>query len=95
MTAYDRIKEVVNNNIDMNNDTIEKLIYLAYHFGREEATKEVSDKYNKVLHAQIERAEAEHCYNVAMRVQGNIKFVPTSDYAQDMINTFGNDATNI
>ena len=55
MTVIERIAEC-KKCTDFNADTVEKLIALAYYIGREEATREISDKYNAVFKDQKVRA---------------------------------------
>lgn len=76
-------------------DNIDKLIAAAYLIGRERATKEVSDKYNSILKAQIERANKCRYHKMALEVQGNVEFVYTSEYSGSISEMFGKDITEI
>lgn len=95
MTVLGKIKNLVyNQQVDLETDSWEKLVYLAYYIGREEATKEVSDKYRAHLKAQTERANACRYHNMAVAILGNGKsYIYTSDYGQEMKKIFGDDVT--
>lgn len=95
MTAKERIMQIVNNRTNMDADTAEKLIYLAYYIGRESATKETSDKYNALIAAQNERAEKSRYRHFAKSIIGDQKYIYCSDYAGEMTSIFGNDITNL
>ena len=74
-------------------DDPRKLIAIAYYMGRESAAHEVSDKYNQLLAQQMQRAEDCRYHNMAMAIQGNIRYVYSPDYSGDMTNMFGIDQT--
>lgn len=93
-TVRTRVKEAIDN-YDTEGDSLNKLLALAYYMGREEATREVSDKYNAHLAAQHERAEACRYYKMAAAIVGPEKFLYCPDYAGEMSATFGNDATEL
>jgi len=97
MTVLERVKECVNHNgnVDYDVDSIEKVIALAYFIGREEATKEVSDKYTALLAEQRERANNCRYKHLAHSVIGDTDYIYSPDYAQDMTATFGSDETNV
>lgn len=94
-TVRNRIKEAIYNSEDKEDDTIDKLLALAYYMGREEATRETSDKYNAVLEAQRKRAEACRYYKMAAAIIGDVKAVYSPDYAGEMSLTFGDDVTEL
>lgn len=94
-TLRTRVKEAIGNCKDMEDDSLDKLLAIAYYMGREEATREVSDKYNAHLAAQHERAEACRYYKMAAAIVGPEKFLYCPDYAGEMSATFGNDATEL
>lgn len=94
-SVRDRIKEAVYADKDMEQDSLNKLLALAYYMGREEATHEVSDKYNAVLAEQRKRAEACRYYKMAAEIVGNVKAIYSSDYAGEMTLTFGDDQTEL
>lgn len=95
MTVLEYINGLVKNGVDMESDTMEKIVYLAYWIGREKATKQVSDDYTAVLSAQIERANNCRYKNMAMTVQGGVSYLYHSDYSQSMTTAFGSDETVI
>lgn len=96
MTCKDKIKDIINkHDFSMDADSWEKLVYLAYYMGREEATKSVSDEYSKLLSEQKARAKECRYYKMAMHVQGNYDYLYTSDYSGDMTSLFGNDETDL
>ena len=87
MTVLEKVKTCVNN-LECDKDCVEKLIALAYYIGKEEATRDISDKYN-------ERANACRYKHMAHFVIGDTKFIYSPDYAGDMTEAFGSDETNI
>lgn len=96
MTTKERIMQIVNNiHTDMEADTMEKLICVAYWIGRESATKETSDKYNALIATQNERAEKSRYKHFAKSIIGDQKYIYCSDYAGEMTSIFGNDITNL
>jgi ABC-type Fe3+-citrate transport system substrate-binding protein len=96
MTVIERINLAVSSG-NYEHDNIDKLISLAYHIGKEIATREVCDKHTKIFNECRERAKHERYYNIANRVLGNINndVIYHPDYAMDMKSTFGSDETNI
>ncbi len=94
-TVRNRIKEAVYADKDMESDSLNKLLALAYYMGREEATRETSDKYSAVLAEQRKRAEACRYYKMAAAIIGDVKAVYSPDYAGEMSLTFGDDATEL
>ena len=95
MTATERIRAALNLSLDMDNDTVDKLLTIAYMMGREEATREVCDKYNALIRDQYERADKCRYHNLAHEIVGNIKNIYFMDYAGDYTATFGSDETNL
>ena len=94
MTVLEKIAESVNTaNLDA--DTVEKIICLAYYNGREEATHEVSDKYNALIADQRRRARECRYHNMAMQIIGDINYIYSPDYAGDMTTTVGRDETEV
>lgn len=94
MTIIERIKKAVDN-LDCETDNIDKLIALAYYIGREDATREISDKYNAVLAEQRKRAGSSRFHNLANEIIGNTRYIHSSDYSQDMKTMFGSDKTKL
>lgn len=92
MTCYEKIMEIVKRpDLDLDNNTPEKLITLAYYIGRESATKEVSDNYMRRFEEQRERASHVRYKNVVNNVIGDTSPIYFGDYAQDMTKIFGSD----
>lgn len=94
MTINERIKQAIEN-FDGETDNLDKIIALAYFIGREDATKELSDKVNAIFADQKKRANACRYHNVAMSVQGDIDRVYSPDYSQGMTTCFASDETNL
>lgn len=94
MTVIERIAEC-KKCTDFNADTVEKLIALAYFIGREEATREMSDKYNAIFKEQRLRANDCRYHRMAMNVIGNTNYIYSPDYAGDVKTTFGSDETEV
>ena len=95
MTILERVKSIVNDNIDRNDSNIEKLIYMAYYIGREEAAKEVSDMYVQYIAKQHERAGKCRYRHMAESIVGPERYLYHPDYRQDMTATFGSDPADI
>ena len=95
MTILERVKSIVNDNIDMNDSSVEKLIYMAYYIGREEAVKEVSDMYIRHIAKQHERAGKCRYRHMAESIVGPERYLYHPDYRQDMTATFGSDPADI
>ncbi|MFR6690684.1 hypothetical protein [Hominenteromicrobium mulieris] len=92
MTNYmNYIKNIINTEIEMDKDSIEKLVKIAYYMGREEAAREVSDKYNDHIAEQKQRASECRYHNMAAEIVGDEDYIYSSDYAGDFTNTFAYD----
>ena len=84
MRTYDRIEQALEN-VNLEKDTVDRLIYLAWMMGREEATKEVSDKYKEILKGQHERAGECRYHNMAEDIVGFPgDYIYFADYSQDV-----------
>lgn len=84
MNASERIFKAMSN-VNLDEDTVDRLIYLAWMMGREEATKEVSDKYTEVLKGQHERAKNCRYHNLAENIIGfSGDYIYFADYSQDV-----------
>lgn len=94
MTIVERIKKAIKN-LDCETDNIDKLVALAYYIGREDAAREISDKYNAVLAEQRKRADDSRYHNLANEIIGSTRYIHSSDYAQDMKTMFGGDKTKL
>ena len=98
MTILERVKSIVNSNIDMiewHDSSVEKLIYMAYYIGREEAVKEVSDMYVRHVAEQHERAGKCRYRHMAESIVGPERYLYHTDYCQAMTALFGSDPADI
>lgn len=89
-TYLERIKEIVKT-ADMEQDNAEKLVALAYWYGRESATRAVSDRYAEHIAQQHRRAEECRYAKMAARIVGKETYLYTSDYGMEMTGIFGSD----
>ena len=94
MTVKERIERALENR-EMESDSIDKIIALAYYMGREQAAKEVCDSAKAIFAGQRKRAAESRYHNFAMAIQGNIDYIYHPDYAGDMTAEFGSDRTVI
>ena len=92
MTVIQRIKQAVNN-FDCETDNIDKIIALAYMIGKEKATRDVSNAYNKLLVEQRKRAENCRYHNMAAEIIGDKKYIYFPSYSGEMSAIFGEDDT--
>lgn len=98
MTIIERIRQIVASEIDLSEEkpaSLEKLVYIAYFMGREEATREVSDKYSAHIAEQHKRADACRYSRMANAVVGPERFIYSGDYACEMTGLFGSDPADI
>lgn len=91
MTYREKIMDIVNQNVDLDQDSLEKVIKIAYMMGRESATKEVSDLYRDHIAAQQARAKACRYSHMAETVVGDETYIYTPDYAGEFTAEFGGD----
>lgn len=94
MTIIEKVRQCVNA-LDCEKDSIEKVIALAYYIGKEEATREVSDTYKKLIQEQRERAAECRYKHMANAVIGDQNYIYFSDYDCAMTGLFGGDDTKI
>ena len=94
MTVIERVKECVKN-LECEKDTTEKLIALAYFIGKEEATREVSDSYKKLIQEQRKRAAECRYKHMAEKVIGDQNYIYFGDYDGAMTGLFGSDDMKI
>ena len=94
MTVIELVKECVKN-LECEKDTTEKLIALAYFIGKEEATREVSDSYKKLIQEQRKRAAECRYKHMAEKVIGDQNYIYFGDYDGAMTGLFGSDDTKI
>lgn len=99
MTINERVKFIVDSSVEMedgcNNATVEKMIYMAYFIGREQAAREVSDMYVKLIKEQRERANSCRFKHMANKIIGNKDYLYCSDYGMVMTRMFGNDLADV
>lgn len=98
MTVRDRVYSVIGSAIDLDEGgkaSVEKMIFLAYFMGREDATVEVSYKYAAHIKEQRKRANACRYSKMANAVVGTEDYLYCSDYRQDMTALFGGDEADI
>lgn len=94
MTIIERVKECVKN-LECEKDSTEKIIALAYYIGKEEATREVSDSYKKLIREQRKRASECRYKHMAEKVIGDQNYIYFGDYDGAMTGLFGSDDTKI
>ena len=94
MTINERIKAAIQN-MDCEKDDLNKIVALAYYMGREEATKEISDRYNNHIAEQKKRAAACRYHKMAAEIVGPEDYLYSGDYASEMTLTFGDDPTEL
>lgn len=97
MTILERVRQIVQSDIDLEVDTagVEKLVYLAYYIGKEEATREVSDMYTSHIAEQRNRAESCRYHKMAQEVVGPETYLYHPDYSMPMTTVFGSDNADI
>lgn len=96
MKIIDRVQRLLSGDhkIDMSTDNLDKLIYMAYWIGREQATRDTSDVYSAHLAEQTKRAKACRYHKMATEILQNGKgYICLPDYSRDLTETFGNDET--
>ena len=93
MKIKDRVKNTVKGKYDMETDNIDKLIVMAYYIGREDAAKDLCDKYTMVRSNQKEQARKSRYHNMAQRILGPVEHLYSTDYNQTMTDVFGDDET--
>ena len=93
MTVRERI-ERARSSWKEGEDSVDKLIALAYSFGVEEGTRQTSDKYKAAINQMFERAASCRYHKIAKQVIGlKQSYIYMPHYANDMIEVFGDDDT--
>lgn len=92
MTITERVDEILKKNIDMDVDSFEKLVLMAYYIGLERGATEVLDKHNKLAEKQRETAEKCRYHKMAQNIVGDT-FIYDTNFRKDMTKTFGGDQT--
>ena len=98
MTITERVRSIVDSQVDLTDEVpagIEKMIYMAYYMGREDATREISDRYNELLQEQRKRAQECRYHNLAAAIVGDVEYIYSSDYGMEMTSTFGGDPADV
>lgn len=92
MTYLEKINEIINSNCNMNDErSMNKLVTIAFYYGKGKATKEISDKYNSLIHEQRERARNTRYHKLANRIIGDKDYIYSPDYAMEFSTLFGSD----
>lgn len=95
MTIINRIRAAVRAEKDMNADTLDKLLSVAYELGRFEATRETSDRYAALIREQNERADRCRYHKLAHEIVGDRTYLYSPDYSGDYVTCFGSDETSL
>lgn len=99
MTVIERVNSIVNGQTDLSGEhktaSIEKMIYLAYYMGKEEATRKVSDDYRNLIAEMRKRASECRYKHFANKVIGELDFIYEPEYSKDVTDVFGNDKADI
>lgn len=96
-----KIKDIINAmrskdyELDLESDSIEKLIYLAYECGKSDGAQHSASLYNAELRNQKARALKCRYYYLAMRIQGDIEWVYDPYYSNTLYETFCDDETKL
>lgn len=93
MTIIERVNKLKENWPDMDADSIDKLVIIAYYMGREQAIREYSDKVRLHLSAQKKRASECRYHIMVESIVGPETYIYSPDYAGDVTATFGSDET--
>ena len=98
MTILERVKQIIKNGVDMSDKStasLEKMVYMAYYIGCEEAAKRVCNKAADLIEAQHQRAKSCRYYKMAEGVVGDDRMLYDCDYSGDMTDMFGNDPADV
>ena len=98
MTIAERVRSIVNSQVNLTDEVpagIEKMIYMAYYMGREDATREISDRYTALIREQQKRAQECRYHNLAAAIVGDVEYIYSSDYGMEMTSTFGGDPADV
>ena len=99
MTVKEKIMSIVDapnqDGYDMDVDDWRKLVAMAYYMGRESATRNVSNQYNKLIQDQRKRASECRYSKMTNKIIGDKDYIYFPDYAGDMTAMFGSDETNL
>lgn len=98
MTIAERVRSIVDSQVNLTDEVpagIEKMIYMAYYMGREDATREISDRYNELIQEQRKRAQECRYHKLAAAIVGDVEYIYSSDYGMEMTSTFGGDPADV
>lgn len=95
MTYREFIDNALEQDVDMDRDSLQKLVSIAYFLGRERATREVSDKYNEHIAEQKRRAKECRYSHMAAEIVGDEDYIHTPDYAQSYSALFAGDEIDL
>lgn len=93
MTCMELLQKALGSDLD--EDSVGKLIAIAYYIGREEATKRIIDRHNEIINEQRKRAAKSRYHNFADSIIGDCPFIYSGDYSGNVTATFGSDATSV
>lgn len=95
-TIKEKIDEIINSDeLDMDADSWEKIVKVAYWYGREKQARTLCNRVDKIFEGQQERALEVRYWRMASKVVGPYKNLYSPDYAMDYTNTFGDDKTEL
>lgn len=89
------VNKIVADKNAFNDDTLERLVAFAYWYGREQATKEVSDAYRQLIKEMNLRAEETKYEKMIKRVIGDKTYIIFKDYNGTKTTEFGNMITKL
>lgn len=98
MTCVEKIEYLVKEaNISMEDDSIEKLVYMAYYLGRDHESKYMIKKHNYIIECMYKRAQKSRYYKMVSRIIGQpgytyFNFIENLR-AHSIVSHFGNDET--
>lgn len=81
--------------LDLETDSLEKLIFLAYECGKSDGAQHAASLYSAELRNQKERALKCRYYKLAMKIQGDIEWVYDTNYSNYLYETFCYDETKL
>lgn len=80
-TLIDAVNEILKDSGALySGDTVERLVAFAYYYGRETATKEVSDTYRAMIKEMRKRAESSRYTTLINEAIGDRNYIVFTDY---------------
>lgn len=103
MKCKDRIRQAILSGCLNNDDTMDKLITIAYYMGREAKAKERADEFSALIARMRERADAcryrlmAHSIIDDPSLESSLsrEYIYDPDYSCDVTNAFGDDDTSL